>query len=53
MTDSLWAQIAALLHERANDKPQRVEDGELVNQGVGCLRTRVRIVPLERTEPAK
>ena len=47
----LRRQIAALLHERPDREPHGVDQTELVDQDLGLLSARMRVVPLVRTEP--
>ena len=47
----LRRQIAALLHERPDREPHGVDQTELVDQDLGLLGARMRVVPLVRTEP--
>lgn len=46
----LWVEPAALSEESASDEPETVADSELVLDDVVFRQTRMRIVPLVRTE---
>lgn len=49
----LGRQIAALLHERADREPHRVDQAKFVDQDLGLLRARMWVVPFVRAEPGK
>lgn len=49
-SDSLWKEVATLLHEGTNSEPHAVKHRKLVLQAVGVWITRMGILPFVRSE---